>query len=196
MKVVTLVSGGLDSTVMSVLIREEGIEQFPVFVNYGQINLKQERKTCLHNFARLGLPAPRVIDIPGYGAAFRSGLTDAGKDIVRDAFLPGRNMLFLLCAAAVAHEVEAEAIAMGLLNERLSLFPDQRRTFLESAKSVVQETLGRPVDILTPLMSFGKPEVLAIARERSIDGTYSCHAGTLPPCGKCIACREYAGLEV
>lgn len=196
MKVVTLVSGGLDSTVMSLLIREEGIEQAPVFVNYGQINLERERGACLRNFARLGLPAPRVIDIPGYGAAFRSGLTDSGQDLVRDAFLPGRNMLFLLCAAATAHEVKAEAIAIGLLDERLSLFPDQRRTFLDAAKLVLQETLGRPVDILTPLMSFRKPEVLAIAKERGIDGTYSCHAGTLPPCGKCIACREYAGLEV
>jgi 7-cyano-7-deazaguanine synthase len=181
---------------MSILIREEGFEQFPVFVNYGQINLERERGTCMRNFARLGLPSPRPVDIPGYGAAFRSGLTDPTQDIVRDAFLPGRNMLFLLCAAAVAHEVSADAIAMGLLDERLSLFPDQRRTFLNAAKSVLQETIGRPVDILVPLMSFGKPEVLAIAKERGIDGTYSCHAGTVPPCGKCIACREYAGLEV
>lgn len=196
MRVVSLVSGGLDSTVMSSLIRDEGIEQFPVFVNYGQINLARERSACLQNFARLRLPEPRVIDLPGYGAAFRSGLTDAGKDIVRDAFLPGRNMLFLLCASAVVHEVNAEAIAMGLLDERLSLFPDQRRTFLDAAKAVLREALGRPVDILTPLMAFGKPEVLAIAKERGIDGTYSCHAGTVPPCGKCIACREYAGLEV
>lgn len=196
MKVVTLVSGGLDSTVMASLIREEGIEQFPVFVNYGQINLERERGTCLRNFARLGLPEPRVIDIPGYGGAFKSGLTDTGRDVVRDAFLPGRNMLFLLCAGAVAHEVNADAIAMGLLDERLSLFPDQRRTFLDAAKASLREALGRPVDILTPLMAFGKAEVLAIAKERGIAGTYSCHAGTLPPCGKCIACREYAGLEV
>ena len=33
MRVVNLVSGGLDSTVMSVLIREKGIDQHPIFVN-------------------------------------------------------------------------------------------------------------------------------------------------------------------
>lgn len=196
MKLVTLVSGGLDSTVMSILVREEGIEQFPVFVNYGQINLERERSACHWNFAQHGLPVPRVVEIPGYGAAFSSGLTDPGRDIVRDAFLPGRNMLFLLCASAVAHEVGADGIAMGLLDERLSLFPDQRRTFLDAATMLLRETIGRPIRIHTPLMSFGKPEVLAIAKERGIHGTYSCHAGTVPPCGKCIACREYAGLEV
>jgi 7-cyano-7-deazaguanine synthase len=196
MKVVTLVSGGLDSTVMSVLIREEDIEQVPVFVNYGQINLERERESCLRNFARLELPAPRLVEVPGYGAAFRSGLTDPGLDIVLNAFLPGRNMLLLLCAGAVAHEVDADGIAMGLLAERLSLFPDQRQTFLDAAAALLREALGRSLRILTPLMSFGKAEVLAIARERGVRGTYSCHAGTDPPCGKCIACREYAGLEV
>ena len=196
MKVVTLVSGGLDSTVMSTLIREEGLEQFPIFVNYGQINLERERETCLANFRRLGLPEPRVVDIPGYGAAFRCGLTDPGRDIVQDAFLPGRNMLFLLCASALAHEVGADAIAIGLLDERLSLFPDQRKPFLEAAATLLRETIGRPIMVLTPLMTFAMAEVLALAKERGIRGTYSCHAGAVPPCGMCIACREYAGLEV
>ena len=196
MKVVTLVSGGLDSTVMSVLVREESIEQFPVFVNYGQINLDREREACFRNFSRLGLPQPRVVELPGYGRAFTSGLTDPRKDIVRDAFLPGRNLLFLLCAGAVAHEVNADAIAIGLLDERLSLFPDQRRPFLVAASTLLREALGRSITVLTPLRSFGKPEVLAIAKERGIQATYSCHAGTVPPCGNCIACREYDGLEV
>lgn len=196
MKVITLVSGGLDSTVMSVLIKEEGLEQYPVFVNYGQINKDREWSACLHNFQKLGLPAPRIVDVPGYGSAFSSGLTNRELDIVQDAFLPGRNMLFLLCGSAQAHQVNADAIAIGLLNERLSLFPDQRRSFLEPARLVLSETVGRPIQILAPLMSFGKSEVLAIAKEKGIRDTYSCHAGMVPPCGKCIACREYAGLEV
>lgn len=196
MKVVTLVSGGLDSTVMSSLIQEEGIDQFPVFVNYGQINLEREQSTCFRNFCTLGLPSPRVVNLPGYGAAFSSGLTDPNRHIVQEAFLPGRNMLFLLCAGSVAHEVAADAVAIGLLDERLSLFPDQRRPFLDAAKVLLREALGRPIDVLAPLMSFGKAEVLAIAKERGIREAYSCHAGTVPPCGQCIACREYAGLEV
>ena len=33
MSVVNLVSGGLDSTLIAVMMREEGIEQFPLFID-------------------------------------------------------------------------------------------------------------------------------------------------------------------
>jgi len=196
MKIVTLVSGGLDSTVMSSLIKEEGLEQFPLFVDYGQLNLEREKAACFSNFLKHGLPQPQVIQLPGYGAFFSCGLTDPNKRILEDAFLPGRNMLFLLCAAALAHEVKGDALAIGFLDERLSLFPDQRRDFANQASSLLSQIMSRPMKILTPLISFTKAEVLAIAKERGIRETYSCHAGTPEPCGVCIACKEYIGLEV
>jgi 7-cyano-7-deazaguanine synthase len=195
-KIVTLVSGGLDSTVMSLLIKEEGLEQHPLFVNYGQINLRREKDACFANFLKHDLPKPQVIELPGYGAFFSSGLTDPSKRILEDAFLPGRNMLFLLCAAALAHEVKGDAVAVGFLDERLSLFPDQRRDFADLAGSLLTQIMSRPIKILTPLISFSKAEVLAIAKDRGIGQTYSCHAGTLEPCGVCIACNEFIGLEV
>lgn len=196
MKIVTLVSGGLDSTVMSALIKEEGIDQHPLFVNYGQINIDRELSTCLQNFKDLELPVPHIVEVPGYGSAFRSGLTDRQLDIVDDAFLPGRNMLLLLCGAAHAHQQGADAVAIGLLDEKLSIFPDQRRRFLDLARSTLTEAIGRPLQVITPLITLGKAEVLAIAKDRGIRNTYSCHAGTFPPCGQCIACKEYTGLEV
>ena len=39
-------------------------------------------------------------------------------------------------------------------------------------------------------MAFSKREVLAIAKMKGIVGTYSCHAGTRKPCGKCVSCLE------
>lgn len=196
MKVVTLVSGGLDSTVMSLLIKEEGLEQFPLFVDYGQLNLEREKTACFANFLKHGLPQPKVIQLPGYGAFFSCGLTDPSKRILEDVFLPGRNMLFLLCAAALAYEVKGDALAVGFLDERLSLFPDQRRDFADLAGTLLSQIMSRPIKVLTPLIYFNKAEVLAIAKERGIRGTYSCHAGTPEPCGICVACKEYIGLEV
>jgi 7-cyano-7-deazaguanine synthase len=195
MKIVSLVSGGLDSTVMSLLIKEEGLAQFPLFVNYGQLNLEREKQACITNFRYHGLPEPRVIDLPGYGTFFSSGLTDARARIVEDAFLPGRNLLFLLCAGALAYENRADALAIGFLDEQLSLFPDQRRDFADATSVLLSQVMSRPLRVLTPLITLNKAEVLAIAKSRGITGTYSCHAGTLPPCGKCVACREYIGLE-
>ena len=46
MGIVTLVSGGLDSTLMSMLIREEGVPLFPLFIDYGQLAVSREWEAC------------------------------------------------------------------------------------------------------------------------------------------------------
>ena len=196
MSIVTLTSGGLDSTVMAILVQEEGIEQFPLFINYGQLNREKEMNACLHNFRRYNLPTPRIVELNGYGALLSSGLTDSNKRIFEDAFLPCRNLMFLTVGAAYAHQCGASAMAIGLLDESFSLFPDQTGAFVTDAETLLSRSLGHSMRILTPLMSFSKSEVVKIAKEKAINGTYSCHAGTEEPCGQCVACREYFGLEV
>ena len=51
--------------------------------------------------------------------------------------------------------------------------------------------MGFDIKILTPLRSFYKQDVVALAKEKKIFDTYSCHSGSKMPCGKCIACEEY-----
>ena len=196
MSIVTLVSGGLDSTVMAVLTQEEGLAQFPLFIDYGQLSREKELSACLYNFRRYELPTPKLAQLGGYGALLSSGLTDSSKRIFEDAFLPCRNLMFLMVGAAYAHQCGAGAVAIGLLDEASSLFPDQTKAFVGDAEALISKSLGNPMRILTPLMSFSKAEVLSIAKAKTITGTYSCHAGTDVPCGVCVACREYRGLEV
>jgi len=196
MSIVTLVSGGLDSTIMAVLAKEEGMTQFPLFIDYGQLGRDRELRACQANFACHGLPAPKIAGLGGYGALLSSGLTDPNKRVFEDAFLPCRNLMFVTVGAAYAHQCGASAVGIGLLDEAFSLFPDQTKSFLTDAEALLSRSLGRSVKLVTPLMSFSKAEVLEIAKAKGISGTYSCHAGTEPPCGVCVACREYFGLEV
>ncbi len=196
MSVVTLVSGGLDSTVMAFLAKEEGLTQFPLFIDYGQLGRERELKACHTNFQRHNLPAPKVAEIGGYGALLPSGLTDPSKHVLEDAFLPCRNLMFLTLGAAYAYQCGATAVSIGLLDEVFSLFPDQTRQFVADSQDLLSKGLGRSIRLVTPLMSFSKAQVVEIAKTRGITETYSCHAGTEPPCGKCVACREYIGLEV
>lgn len=196
MSIVTLVSGGLDSTVMALLTKEEGLQQFPLFIDYGQLGRAREIEACKRNFAMLDLPVPAVAALPGYGALIRSGLTDPSKDVFHDAFTPGRNMLFLLVGAAYAFQNEASTVGIGLLDESRSLFPDQRSSFLNQAREALSASLGRQIHVAAPLMSLSKADVVAIAKTKGIRNFYSCHAGTPQPCGICIACREYIGIEV
>jgi 7-cyano-7-deazaguanine synthase len=196
MSIVTLVSGGLDSTIMALLAKEEGLLQHPLFIDYGQLNLRKEFDACQNNFHRFGLPHPIVMQIGSYGALLSSGITDSKKHIYDDAFLPCRNLMFLVVGAAFAFQSNASAVAIGLLNESTSLFPDQTYSFIEDAQALLSKSLNRQIKISTPLMSLCKADVLKIAKELGVTGTYSCHAGTDNPCGICVACREYNGLEV
>lgn len=191
MSIVTLVSGGLDSSLMAVLTKEAHIEQFPLFINYGQRFIKQELAACRRCMRKNHLPKPTVVDIEGFGAVIRSGLTDRTLHVVEDAFTPGRNLLFLLVGAAHAYQVGANAVAIGLLSERTSLFPDQTSKFITMAEGVLSECMGRSVKVLTPLSDFSKHDVVSFARKRKIEGTYSCHMGGQVPCGRCISCREF-----
>lgn len=191
MSIVTLVSGGLDSTLVAKLAQEEGLTIYPLFIDYGQRALEKELSACRNTMKSLGLAAPEVASLGGYGKLIKSGLTDVSLDIIEDAFTPGRNMLFLLVAAAYAHQKNADAISIGLLHESTSLFPDQTSKFLEMAQNLIQLIMGKSIKVLAPLSSFTKQDVVNLANEKGIKNTYSCHYGAVIPCGNCIACNEF-----
>jgi 7-cyano-7-deazaguanine synthase len=110
-----------------------------------------------------------------------------------DAFLPGRNLLFLLIGAARAYQNGCAAVAIGLLDPRSHLFGDQTQPFLQKAQAVLGCALGLPLRVLAPLIQLNKADVLALAGRLGVMGTYSCHRGDRQPCGKCISCREIRG---
>ena len=194
MSTVCLVSGGLDSTLMAALACEVHEEQFPLFVDYRQRAKARELHACRRSMAVLGLREPMVMDLSGFGDVIQSGLTDHHLRVYEDAFTPGRNLLFLLAGAAYAHQVGAEAVAIGLLHEDTSLFPDQTSAFITSAEATLALAIDRPISVITPLANLHKADVVALARERGIEHTYSCHLGTEDPCGSCIACKEFEGV--
>jgi len=191
MSIVLLSSGGLDSTLSAVLALEQGLELHPLFIDYGQLAKDRELSACRVNYKHYGLPEPRIVNLQGFGELYSSGLTNIAMDIFEDAFLPGRNLLFLLVGATYACNVCASSISIGLLNEESSLFPDQTKEFLGKTQELISMITGRDLQILAPLIDFTKREVVALAKKKGIIGTYSCHAGGEIPCGECIACREY-----
>lgn len=190
MGLVTLVSGGLDSTLMSVLAQKDGVPLRPLFIDYGQLCAAREWKACKSLHALHKLPKPRRMDLSGFGRVIRSGLTDRRLRINEDAFLPGRNMLFLLAGASYAYQIGASGVAIGLLSDEQRIFPDQTQEFLKSCEATIAVAMGREFKIVAPLMSFTKRDVLSLARKEKLVGTYSCHAGGAKPCGRCVSCAE------
>jgi len=191
MSFVNLVSGGLDSTLIGVMAKEDHIDHFPLFIDYGQRAAVKEWATCQAVHQQLGLPEPIRMDLSGFGQVIASGLTNADMDVKDNAFTPGRNLLFLSMGGAYAYQVGASSVAIGLLAEQFSLFPDQRQPFLLQAERAIVAAMGRPIKLLTPLIEFGKADVVRLATEKGVVGTYSCHIGDDQPCGRCIACLEF-----
>ena len=175
---------------IALLTREAGGEQHPLFIDYGQLCGEREWEACQTVHQRFNLPTPERMNLAGFGRLVRSGLTDARMRVNEDAFTPGRNLLFLLAGASYAYQKGARSVTIGLLSEDTHLFPDQTRDFLERAQETIRFAMGFDVTVVAPLMRFSKLEVLELARQKGLAGTYSCHAGTPEPCGKCISCLE------
>lgn len=193
MSVITLVSGGLDSTLMVVMTKEEKIIQHPLFIDYGQINRNKEWVACLSVHEKYKLPKPSIMDLKGFGGLIPSGLTNSTLRVNEDAFLPNRNLLFLIAGSSYAYVKNAEAVFIGLLSEEFRIFSDQTKDFLSKTQEISQFSLGRRITVLAPLMDFSKQDIITLAKEKGIFGTYSCHSGTETPCGICISCMEIKG---
>lgn len=191
MRAVILTSGGLDSTLLACLASDEGYDVFPLFINYGQLAVREELSHCISAMKQNNIRKPEVANLQGFGDLIHSGLTDSTLDIVDCAFTPGRNSLFLLNAASYAATIGAQTIMIGLLDEQYHLFSDQTKEFLDKAESFLSLAVGQKITIKAPLMGFSKQEVIAMSDAKKIGPTYSCHLGSEKPCGVCIACQEF-----
>lgn len=192
MTIITLVSGGIDSLVMAKIIEKEEDEQIPLFIDYGQLAAEKEWKACKNILKKSNLPEPIKVDLSGYGKLIKSGITDSKRDIHKEAFLPGRNLLFLVVGSAFAHQNGAKKVAIGLLLEELHLFDDQTGRFIVNANVAVNEAMGDDIVIVTPLIKFLKNDVIKLAKHYNLplEETYSCHSGQEKYCDKCISCEE------
>jgi 7-cyano-7-deazaguanine synthase len=193
MGIVNLASGGLDSSLISVLALEQNIPVFPLFIDYGQRSVEMEWKACRKVHKSIKASKPVRINISGFGQVILSGLTSESLDIHKDAFTPCRNLLFLVVGASYAYQLGIDTVAIGLLSEQFSFFPDQREEFVHKTENAIAAALGKKFTIITPLSEFSKDDVVKLAQQKGLTNTYSCHAGGIRACGKCISCLEYQG---
>ncbi len=125
------------------------------------------------------------------------------------SFVPGRNLLFLGFAAALAVKHNIQDIVTGVCQTDFSGYPDCRREFvdaMERAATLAMPSSAGPIRIHTPLMYLSKTETVRLARRlpgcwEALARTVTCYEGKRPGCGVCAACdlrqRGFAGaLEV
>ena len=212
-----LFSGGQDSSVCLAwaLDRFEQVET--VGFDYGQrhaVELQarvEVRRRLLEDFpawaGRLG--PDHLLDLKGFGALADSALTtDRAIEMTErglpSTFVPGRNLVFFIHAAALADRRGLGRLVGGMCETDYSGYPDCRRETLDALERAINLGMDAVFAIDTPLMQLTKAETWAMAEalggealvELIVEDSHTCYLGERGKshawgrgCGECPACE-------
>ena len=202
-KAVILLSGGLDSTTVLAIAKEQNYDCYALSFDYGQkqrselessIAIAKKSNVIEHRIMKISLN-----DIGG------SALTDkeisvpkfSDNDDIPITYVPARNTIFLSFALAWAEVVDCQTIFIGVNALDYSGYPDCRPEFIEAFEAMAnlatkQSVEGDKIQIKTPLINMTKAEIIKKGLSLGVDysETTSCYdANSLgEACGECDAC--------
>lgn len=204
MKVVAVMSGGLDSTTMGYVLRQEGHELHALSFDYGQRHRKEL------DYARAiaaDLSAPwDLVDLHAAGVTrFLAGsaLTDAtvavpeghyADESMRATVVPNRNAMMLTIACCLAGGIGADAVAFAVHAGDHPIYPDCRPEFVrafEAMEKLAMEGMAH-LRILAPFVHLTKDAIVKTGAEHGVpfEKTWSCYKGGQLHCGRCGTCYE------
>ena len=124
-------------------------------------------------------------------------------DGLPNTFVPGRNLLFLTVAGALAYRRGIQVIVTGVCETDFSGYPDCRDDTMKAMQLALNLGLERRLRIETPLMWIDKAQTWQMAHdlggkklvELIVQDTHTCYQGTRAVlhdwgygCGTCPAC--------
>lgn len=194
-------SGGMDSTLASYLMKQRGYEIIAVHFNYDQRTEKKERDAFHRISNTLGALKKYDLDIGFFKELGASALTDTTIDVptggieagVPVTYVPFRNGIFLSMAAAIAEKEGAEVICIGVVEEDSSGYPDCRASYISSMQESIN--LGTKestnITIEMPLVHLKKSEIVleSLKLHVPLELTWSCYKNEDEACGVCDSCR-------
>lgn len=149
-----------------------------------------------------------MVDLAGYGALAESALTadraiEMAENGLPTTFVPGRNLVFLSVAAALAYRRGIDTLVGGMCETDFSGYPDCRRDTLDAMQTALSLGLDRAIEVQTPLMQLTKAETWALAQQLGGEAlvdvireeSHTCYEGDRSArhdwgygCGVCPAC--------
>ncbi|TNF08695.1 MAG: 7-cyano-7-deazaguanine synthase QueC [Gammaproteobacteria bacterium] len=214
-KAVVLVSGGLDSTTVLAMARQQGFRCFTLSFDYGQ-RAHAELAAAQLCSEQLGAEQHKVVklDLRTIGG---SALTDDSILVPEEetsgipvTYVPARNTVFLSIALGWAEVLEASDIFIGVNAVDYSGYPDCRPEYIQAFENMANLATkagveGRYLRINKPLIDLTKAEIIQLGIRAGVDysQTVSCYQATDEglACGKCDSCRlrkigfEQAGVD-
>ena len=212
-----LFSGGQDSSTCLAWALERFARVETVAFDYGQrhrieldcrlVVLRELRAGFPHWGTRLG--DDHLLDLSLLRALGDSALTtdraiEMQADGLPNTFVPGRNLLFLTAAAALATRRGASVLVGGMCETDYSGYPDCRDNTLKAQQVALSLGLDSPMTIETPLMFLDKAATWRLAEQLggealvqlTVEHTHTCYLGERGDrhawghgCGHCPACE-------
>ena len=212
-----LFSGGQDSTtcLAQALSKYERVET--VGFDYGQrhsvelqarlVVLREIRSQFPQWAHKLG--EDHLLDLAVLGQVSESSLTrDTAFRMessgLPNTFVPGRNLLFLTLAAALAYRRDLQVLVTGVCETDFSGYPDCRDDTMKAMQLALSLGMDKRFLIETPLMWIDKAATWALAEalggralvQLIIEHTHTCYLGDRAHrhawgygCGQCPACE-------
>ena len=212
-----LFSGGQDSTTCLAWALERFERVETVGFDYGQ---RHRIELDCRDAVRRGLAAlkaqwaPRLgedhtLALAALGEVSNTALTrdmaiEIGESGLPNTFVPGRNLVFLTFAAALAYRRGARHIVAGMCETNYSGYPDCRDDTIKALQVAINLGMERRFVLHTPLMWIDKAQTWKLASALGGDGlvdlivaqTHTCYLGDRGQrhdwgygCGACPACK-------
>ncbi len=217
MSALVLFSGGQDSTTCLAWALERFERVETLGFDYGQrhaVELTQRPKIreglmALKPEWAAKLGPDHTLDLAALGALSDTALTsdkaiEMGKNGLPNTFVPGRNLIFVTFAAALAYRRGLTRIVGGMCETDFSGYPDCRDDALKAMQVALNIGMESRFVVETPLMWLDKAQSWDLAErlggkklvELIVEDTHTCYLGERGQrhdwgygCGQCPACR-------
>ena len=212
-----LFSGGQDSTTCLAWALARFVLVETVGFDYGQrhrVEMAQRhvvREQLAAQFPewRERLGRDHTLDIGVLGEISESALTQERTIALQNnglpnTFVPGRNLVFLALAAALAYRRSIRVLVGGMCETDFAGYPDCRDATIKAQQAALTLGLNEEMAIETPLMWSDKAQIWALAHtlggsalvDLIVEHTHTCYLGKREQrhawgygCGQCPACE-------
>jgi 7-cyano-7-deazaguanine synthase len=212
-----LFSGGQDSTTCLALALDRYTLVETIGFDYGQRHrVELDQRETIRQLLRQNFPAWRerlgedhLIVIEALAQISTTAMTHDVEIVVDsrglpNTFVPGRNLVFLTLAAALAYRRGIKHIVGGMCETDFSGYPDCRDDTVKAMQLAVNLGMDTRFVVETPLMWLDKAATWRLAEalggtaliDLILESTHSCYLGERASrqdwgygCGSCPACR-------
>ena len=202
-KAVILVSGGLDSSTVLAMAKQQGFDCYTLSFDYGQRH-RSELSAAAKVSEAMQVEAHKVVSLD-LGTIGGSALTDTNIDVpeyettgIPVTYVPARNTVFLSIALGWAEVLGANDIFVGVNAVDYSGYPDCRPDYINAFEQMANLATkagveGTKLTVHAPLIDMTKGQIILAGLKIGVDYTVtvSCYQADEEgaACGVCDSCR-------